>query len=394
MQPHQWYFDYFAINQYAFAQVYFGVHDFTRERAYYQVSLAKRASSRMNIGNFPIIDATTGVATIVYAVKSVDSAFERQPSQEVYRSAEERLKVEQSFFSFATYECEPLIRSSRPSPIVMPGGDDFQYIDIDGGLVTESNRNNHYSQLRTNMISAMQHMDRMNGETRWGILELEKPFYDVVVESAEARAIIAKSNVILFDARMLNQCATVDGIRKEIYPAATALMLDIPILVFSTEPEDALWKRASRYFLHTRLYAACHGDAANYYFAGVTVSPSLENSDYQGSPSKCIGKVHKLIVSGSPPPPCNARATRHDAAHIRDVESHLWSTIWLKLRDRVAGSISRSGRGVGVAGAMKPRAGSWRNPMRRARWCRRWRAGTTSRRSICSLGARRHAAVC
>src|ERR1700722_1978930 len=99
-------------------------------------------------------------------------------------------------------------------------------------------------------------------------------------------------------------------------------------------------------------------------------------------------------VSGFPPPPCNARAARHDAAHIRDVESHIWSTIWLKLRDHGAGSMSRSERGGGVGGAMKPRAGSWRNPMRRARSCRRWRAGTTSRRSICSLGARRHAAAC
>ena len=99
----------------------------------------------------------------------------------------------------------------------------------------------------------------------------------------------------------------------------------------------------------------------------------------------------RCSVSGFPPPPCNARAARHDAAHIRDVELHIWSTIWLKLRDRGAGSMSRSERGGGVAGAMKPRAGSWRNPMRRARSCRRWRAGTTSRRSICSLGGRRHA---
>jgi len=33
------------------------------------------------------------------------------------------------------------------------------------------------------------------------------------------------------------------------------------------------------------------------------------------------------IVSGSPPPPCNARLDRHDVAHIRDVESHIWLTI-------------------------------------------------------------------
>ena len=56
-------------------------------------------------------------------------------------------------------------------------------------------------------------------------------------------------------------------------------------------------------------------------------------------------------------PTRNARAARHDAAHIRDVESHIGSTIWLKLRDHGAGSMSRSERGGGVAGAMKPRAG-------------------------------------
>jgi len=32
-------------------------------------------------------------------------------------------------------------------------------------------------------------------------------------------------------------------------------------------------------------------------------------------------------VSGSPPPSCNARLGRHDVAHIRDVESHIWLTI-------------------------------------------------------------------
>jgi hypothetical protein len=48
-------------------------------------------------------------------------------------------------------------------------------------------------------------------------------------------------------------------------------------------------------------------------------------------------------------PPCNARLGRHEVAHIRDVESH----IWLKLRGYVAGSMSRWGRGVGVAGGIE-----------------------------------------
>ena len=56
------------------------------------------------------------------------------------------------------------------------------------------------------------------------------------------------------------------------------------------------------------------------------------------------GKASGSYVSGFPPPPCNARAARHDAAHIRDVESHIWSTIWLKLRDHGAGSMSGSER--------------------------------------------------
>jgi hypothetical protein len=301
MLPHQWYLDYFALNRYAFAQVYFGVHEFTGEKAYYQVNLAKRAGSRMNIGNFPIIEAATGIGTIVYAVKSSESTYERQPSQEVYRSDEEWRKVEWGFSSFAAYNCSPLTRSSRPIPIAMPGGDDFQYIDIDGNLVTENNKENYNKQLRMKMIFALKSMERLNDNKPWGILELEKVFYDILSESAEARAIVAKDNVILFDVRMLNQHIAFEGIGKEIYPAATVLLLDIPILVLSTEPQtDTLWKRASRYFRHTRLYSACHGDIAKYFDAGVALSPSLENGDYHGSSSECIDKVQKLIAKLMP----------------------------------------------------------------------------------------------
>jgi len=297
MLPHQWYLDYFAINRYAYAQAYFGVHEFAGETAYYQVNVAKRAGSRVNIGNFPIIDPVTAIVIVVYAVKSLDSTYDQQPSQEVYRSDQEWRKAERGFASFATYECKPLMRSGRPIPIVMPGGDDFQYIDIDGNLVTESNRESYGTQLRARMISALKNMDQANGAKPWGVLELEKPFYDMIAESAEARAIVTKDNVILFDTRMLNQNVTIDGTGKEIYPAATALILDIPILVLSTEPPiDVLWKRVSRYFRHTRLYSACYGDVANYFEAGVSLSPSLENGDYYGSPSKRIGRVQKLIA--------------------------------------------------------------------------------------------------
>jgi SAM-dependent methyltransferase len=33
------------------------------------------------------------------------------------------------------------------------------------------------------------------------------------------------------------------------------------------------------------------------------------------------------IVSGSLPPPCNAGLDQDDAGHIRDVESHIWSSM-------------------------------------------------------------------
>jgi hypothetical protein len=38
-------------------------------------------------------------------------------------------------------------------------------------------------------------------------------------------------------------------------------------------------------------------------------------------------REQRITVSGSPPPPCNARLDRHDVARIRDVESHIWLTI-------------------------------------------------------------------
>jgi hypothetical protein len=302
MLPHQWYLDYFAINQFDYAQVYFGVHEFSREKAYYQVNLAKRASSRASIGNFPIVDAATTVGTTVYAVKSPTSTWDRQPSQEIYRSDEEWLAIEPAFASFAAYDCEPLMRSTRAVPIVMPGGDDFQYINIDGTLVTEYNRESYEKHLRSNILSGLKSMDHMNGDGPWAILEMERLFYDLIGESAEARAIIAKENVILFDARMLNQHTSIDGMRKEIFPAATALGLDIPILVLSTEPQiAAMWKRASRYFRHTRLYSACHGGIIKYFDAGVALSPSLENGEYHGSPSACVVKVQELIAKLAPP---------------------------------------------------------------------------------------------
>ena len=53
------------------------------------------------------------------------------------------------------------------------------------------------------------------------------------------------------------------------------------------------------------------------------------------------------------------------------------------------GSISALGLGGGGDGASKLRVGSSPNPMRLARWFRRWRVGTRSRHNICLPGARR-----
>ena len=72
----------------------------------------------------------------------------------------------------------------------------------------------------------------------------------------------AKSNVTLFDARMLNESIDfAGGISKEIFPAAAALLMEFPMLVLSCEPEmDAMWIRLSKYFRNCKLYAASHFD--------------------------------------------------------------------------------------------------------------------------------------
>jgi hypothetical protein len=73
-----------------------------------------------------------------------------------------------------------------------------------------------------------------------------------------------------------------------------------------------------------------------------------------------------------------------------------WGTDWLAyMVDHVVDASDLRGRvdiRVGVvadaAGVMRPRGGSSRNLTRPVPWCRRWHAGTISRRSICSFGAR------
>jgi hypothetical protein len=257
--------------------------------------LRKRASTRQVIGNFPIIEAATTIGTTVYAVKAFDSTWHRQASQEFYRSEAEWSDMEPIFGRFAEYQPhEPLLRSTSTGPIVMPGGDDFEYIDALGDLITHSNRDKYAKQLRGDILRCLRQMDSMN--VTWGILEIDQLFSDLVAESDEARAIVSKGNVILFDPRMQSQPLEINGVKKEIYPAAAALMLDIPILILSEEPQiDVLWKRASRYFRHKNLYASCH-TLMKFFDAGILMSPSLENGEYNRSPSETLSKVQDLLA--------------------------------------------------------------------------------------------------
>jgi hypothetical protein len=133
MLPHQWYLDYFSINRYRYAQCYFGLHLPTSQKHYYQISLRKRASSRQRSDNFPIIDASMDVGTMVYAIKAPDSTWNRQPSQEFYRSEAEWREMEPIFRRFAEYPYhEPLVRSTSASGYEILAHDDFEYVDVHG----------------------------------------------------------------------------------------------------------------------------------------------------------------------------------------------------------------------------------------------------------------------
>ena len=289
--PHQWYLDYFALNRFAFAQTYFTVSDGPKGAiSVYQANLAKRAASRKTVLNFPAGDPATGIGLMVYALKAADSTWARQPSQECYRSDGEWQEVSPMFARFAAHKLHPPIqKSSATMPIVMPGRDDFEYLDVEGNPVTEANRETHYARLRRNVLSAMTALDARQGEKPWGIFETESMFFKLLNESPQARAIVAKANVNLFDVRMLNQSTVVDGARKTIHPGTSALVANMPILVICTEPQvDIMWKRLSRMFRHLQLYAGCmepDGDQGpvNYFsFGGVYLSPSLESGLYKG----------------------------------------------------------------------------------------------------------------
>ena len=286
--PHQWYLDYFALNRFAFAQTYIVDFDGLRGRmSVYQANLEKRAGSRVVVPNFPVVETTIGIGLIAYAKKGEDSTWDQQPSQEIYRGDAEWGRMQPIFARFAAYPLRlPIVQSTIASPIIMPGWDDFQYVAPDGTLVTEATREVHYRLLRLNILKAMRYMESQSGGAPWGIFETEKTFFDLLNESVEARAIVARPNVVLFDARMLSESFVLDGITKRIHPGTAALVVNMPILVISTEPQlDVMWRRLSRLFRHLRLFSACiwrDAQPVKYADFGVYMSPSLEHGDYRG----------------------------------------------------------------------------------------------------------------
>jgi hypothetical protein len=320
--PHQWYLDYFALNRFQFAQTYLCTFEPGDGRtSVYQVNLAKRAASRSTILNFPSLEPAMGIGLMAYAVKAADSTWERQPSQECYRSPGEWQEMEPIFSRFAAGGLRiPVLTSTGTLPIYLPGGDDFQFIDKDGELVTQQSYARYEQKLRERVIGAILHFDAAMGNQEWGIFETEKMFYDVLAESPQARAVIAKSNVALFDVRMLNKSAVVDGVTKVIHPGTSAMAANMPILIICTEPTvEVLWRRLSRLFRHLRLYSACSfrqlsavaaestlmkfvsarpseqghvdhestrlessGQLEDYFKSGLYLSASLEEGSYQG----------------------------------------------------------------------------------------------------------------
>jgi hypothetical protein len=243
-----------------------------------------------------------GIGLIAYAVKAADSTWARQPSQECYRSPEEWQEMEPIFSRFAAGELRiPVLTSTGTPSISLPGGDDFQYIDSDGELVTQSSYARYEQKLRRRIVEAILYFDAVMGDKEWGIFETEKIFYDILNESRQARAIIAKSNVALFDVRMLSRSTVVDGVIKAIHPGTSAMVADLPILVICTEPEiEILWRRLSRLFRHLRFYSACsfrppaqaagrestrpqlYDQLADYFQSEVYLSASMEEGAYHG----------------------------------------------------------------------------------------------------------------
>ena len=291
------------MNQFDHAQVYFGVHEFSGIASYYQVNLEKRAASQDAIGNFPIVNSATTVGAVVYATKGHSSTWDRQPSQEIYRADAEWSDIQSSVAQFAVRNVPPIAWSSGSAPIVVPGGDDFQYIDIDGALITQNDRVRYDRRLRANMLQNLLTMDRRYRSRAWGILEMEAPFFELIGESPEACEIIAQPNVMLFDTRMLNTSTTVGGHRKEIHPAAKITLTDIPILALTTEPSvEVMWRRFVRYFRHLELFAGAHQVLVNYRDAGPELSPSLEHGEYKYDgvqEGKFIGNAGAILPQSS-----------------------------------------------------------------------------------------------
>jgi hypothetical protein len=91
-------------------------------------------------------------------------------------------------------------------------------------------------------------------------------------------------------------------------------------------------------------------------------------------------------VSGLLTPPSRQRADLQHARHLAQSGWSIWSSMSSTLRSHRAEPAG--------GGATRSRDGSWRNPLRRARSRRLWRAAMGSRRSICRRGAGRREPGC
>ena len=105
-------------------------------------------------------------------------------------------------------------------------------------------------------------------------------------------------------------------------------------------------------------------------------------------------RAYQSVVSGLLTAPCGHIDKSAEVDRFEEIGSHIWSTIYLTLRERAAALRSGLELAADVVGARKQKAGSSRNPMPRARLFRRLRVGTRSVPSICLPGARRHEQGC
>ena len=96
------------------------------------------------------------------------------------------------------------------------------------------------------------------------------------------------------------------------------------------------------------------------------------------------------MVSGLLTAPCGGFDKSADVDRFDGIGSHIWSTIYLTIRGRLAVLKSGLVLAAGVARAMNRRAGLSRRRIALERLFRRWRDGTRSVLSICLRGAKQH----